>query len=176
MNIEDVLKGHGIGGGGSNIKSIQRGTVTMNAVTKDITISAVDLSKSIVQLTVKSAGSAGADCITGELTSATNLKLASGTTGSGNSVVEWTVIEFNNVKSLQSGTTTQTTTTPVTVTISSVDLTKSILFFTFNTTTFGPTSNAMPMSGKFTNNTTLSFANYDTTGTKTIKWQVIEFN
>jgi hypothetical protein len=50
MNIEDVLKGHGIGVGGSNIKSIQRGSITpfnnTTATTATITISPI---KKIIQ-------------------------------------------------------------------------------------------------------------------------------
>ena len=82
-----------LGGGGGGIKSVQRGFVGSSFYLEEVTISAVDLSKTFVNL-MYSAGSSdirGVDTY-GILTSSTNLYLRRDNTGYGTLV--WEVVEF----------------------------------------------------------------------------------
>lgn len=89
--------------------------------------------------------------------------------------VSWQVIEFNSVKSLQKGTlTTLWNATTHTVTVSAVDLTKSILVFNHTNNTGNGDFHSDYLNGYMSNGTTLNF--YQKANAKTIKWQLIEFN
>src|SRR6185369_3776685 len=76
--------------------------------------------------------------------------------------------------SVQSGTATiADTTSSTTVTISSVDTTKSFLVFEVSLNLVDPVN--AQISGQLTNATTLTFARAGTSGAVTIKWYVAEF-
>jgi hypothetical protein len=165
-------------GGGSNIKSSQRGELTLGALTTttDVTISTVDLTKSIVKISVQSPNNVNLNQWTcyATLTSPTNLQFviptASGTTG----LVSWEVIEFNNVKSLQSGLTSMTSLT-MNVTISAVNLNKSILFFSNNSNATLIATHYFTLEGLLTASTNIKFSTLFA-NVITAKWYVIEFN
>ncbi len=161
-----------------SIKSIQSGicSFTSSDNSKNVTISNVDLTKAIV--IISNAGLAGSlqgDKFRSELTSSTNLLITHAYNASNAYNVTWQVIEFNNVKSLQYGTTTVNT-TPQTVTITSVNTSKTIIlknFTTIATTQVGHANIQMTL----TNSTTITFNSYDAVSYNYIvSWFVIEFN
>lgn len=156
--------------GGSNIKSIQRGTSTIPSTTNTLTvnISAVDTTKAIVIRTVRN--NALADNreldVMAKLTSATTLQLTNNT-ALYDVIVDWQVIEFNNVKSLQTGTVSSTQT----VTIAAVDLTKSMVIISWISK--APVAYpSLPNSAQLTSNTALYINAYN----GNTYWQVIEFS
>ena len=163
----------GQGGGGSNVKSVQRGSILMDATTKNITISSVDLQKSVVIVnTVSAESTIDKILVSGSITSATNLRLTIGAIST-TTYVYWQVIEFNNVKTLQTGTTTLTSAT-TTVNISNVNMTKSIIFSSFKSTN-AQTASLGNQTAYIDSTTTivLKDANYITG--KSAIWYVIEF-
>lgn len=82
-----------LGGGGGGIKSVQRGFVGSSFYLEEVTISAVDLSKTFVNLSYSAATDNIRDVFTyGLLTSSTNLYLRRSNTGYGTLV--WEVVEF----------------------------------------------------------------------------------
>lgn len=158
----------------SNIKSIQRGSTTVNATTVNVTISAIDLTKSVVMLSIYGRNNQNANvlAVAGALTTATNIAFYVNTAALNYSVVEWTVIEFNNVKSVQRGSNT-TNVMASTFSISSVNPLKSILFASH--TTADIYTNGTYPSIALTNATTISVAQ-NNSNSLNIRWQVIEFN
>lgn len=178
----NLLSGFAIDGpGGSNIKSIQRGTSVLTnggASTLNVTISSVNLSKTIVKFTsliISTSGSLNSLC-NAKVTTATNLLLTRNSTTGGDITVEWEIIEFNNVKSIQTGNYTLSTMSG-TVTITTVDTTKSSLYYSaYNSADTDSYTRTMTGTGKITNATTLTFALATSGVTKIIEWIVIEFN
>lgn len=165
------------GPGGSNIKSIQRGTTTMTAVTMNVTITGINLNAAIVKIKVKHGTNAGGpDTVKAILTTTTNLALTIGCGSAESAVVNWEIIEFYNVKSIQQGTKTFTSGGSATQAITSVNTNKSYIEFSFTTSAYNPASDNFFIGGELTNSTTLTFTSADVTNTKTIAWQVIEFN
>lgn len=170
------LKLHGLIGGGSNIKSIQRGSSVVSAISTDVTISAVDLTKAVVTLSFKSpiGGTyASKGLIRGGLTSATNLNLS--ISDSANfPTVDWVIVEFNNVKSLQSGNKV-TSVVSDSVTISTVNMAKAILFFSYLTSSFLTDFNGILLNVTLATSTSITIKQA-TAINKDINWFVVEFN
>jgi hypothetical protein len=163
------------GGGGNNIKSIQRGRAQITTALKDITIAGVDLSKSIVILSQQGQTNSTPRelMVMGELTSSTNLQLTTYAYSS-SFYVSWTVIEFKDIKSLQKGKTIVPSFTAVTATVSAVDLSKSILFYSFKHNWTGQyTAGALAECG-IVDSTTLSFQQSQSSE-KTFAWYLVEF-
>lgn len=166
-----------IGIGGSNFKVIQRGQVNTpnNALTGNITISEIDTTKSIVLLeTVGNLNIPNVDTIRLEILNSTTLKWTRDTTNASSvTPIAWQVIQFNNVKSLQRGTASITGASP-TITISSVDTLKSLLFTNF-TVGIGTSSGAYySICSQLTNSTTITGISISTL--TSLHYQVIEFN
>lgn len=165
-------------GGGSVSKSIQRGStllLTGATTTINITITSVDMSKSIVIVsTIPKAGSTqNAEIyVRGILTSSTNLQLVRNT-GSGATDVSWVVVEFNNVKSLQTGS-KSISVASATVTVSAVNTSKSLLFASWTT---ADTTNSFEGLTNYvlTDSTTLTFTQ-NGFYSKSIQWYLVEFN
>jgi hypothetical protein len=160
-------------GGGSNIKSIQRGNFSIDSftLTANIPITSVDPNKSVVRILFNNASTNASQIqLTGELTSATNVLLTKNSTGTASSV-DWEVIEFNNVKSMQKGFATITSGSQ-NVSISPIVLAKTLIFSSIRTAATNitlPTVNSFIASGT----TTIRHKGY-TTGTA--YYQVVEFN
>jgi len=166
---------------GSNIKSIQRGSVASDSITSSglsISISSVDLTKSVVMVHFCSRSTDQNDLVRAEITSPTEIKLYIGnSTGYAYRVIYWEVIEFNNVKTLQKGTTVTTSMDDVdqNISISSVNVSKSMVFSSYSSTNSSPVY--VPMKSVILiNSTTLKIIKYDYNGLSTHHWQVIEFN
>lgn len=163
------------GGGGSNIKNIQRGTgITNDNDTVDITISEVDLSCSIVLISFW--------CLqdyiskyycTAKFTNSTTLRIQRGASDTQDVSFAWVVIEFNNVKSIQSGELyIEDTSTSRDITINTIDPSKSFSLVTFRTSANGTVKNTQIKRELASNALSLShsslYGGY-------IVWQVIEF-
>ncbi|MCO1603655.1 hypothetical protein [Desulfosporosinus nitroreducens] len=167
----------GLTGTYSNIKSIQRGSLyTVGSGSYlDIPIASVDPAKSIVKITSNYAEGDAPNTMTviaATITSATNIRLIAYGSMADTAFVTWEVIEFNNVKSKQSGVIAGTATS---ATISAVDLTKSILFVSFTTENgdydvLETSARAVHLSSP----TTITLKSRTTL--TTTYWQVIEFN
>lgn len=152
--MRGIVKG-GLNDGGSNIKSIQRGFIQLDnggasPYTNSITISAVDLTKAIIKITVNGNDpdntyyTVERHCVKASLTNATTLALylTAATISPYCPSVSWEVIEFNNVKSLQKGTTAMAGTLgSVNQTIAAIDMAKTIIFFSHSMT--GPAGNLL---------------------------------
>lgn len=80
-------------GGGSPIKSIQRGRGNSSFALIDVTISAVVLAKSFIRTSFTTDDNNFLSSTTSRLTSTTNLELSRSTTG-GSFTVDWEVIEY----------------------------------------------------------------------------------
>lgn len=155
----------------SNIKSIQRGISTAwTAVGTEfsITISSIDASKAIATVSLNDYTTAAFFATMVEIVDSTTIKISritsSDLTPPAN--IYWEVIEFENVKSKQSGTKAITSNSETTQAISTVDMGKSILFCSFK-------GNEWIAYNKITSATLLTF---QYTSGSYIHWQVIEFN
>lgn len=164
--------------GGSNIKSIQRGSKIMTSNSNTVTISSIDLTKAIPKITLigKGGTSNPAACyVSAKITDETTLTLEMGgwdTTYA--PTVEWEVVEFNNVKSLQKGSQAISAAT-TNVTITSINMLKSTLFYSYKTTSATLSNMSAAMGGGRINTATqLTFTQLNTDD-KTIEWYVIEF-
>ncbi len=156
-----------------SIKSIQRGQFTTTGTSQTISISSVDTTKAIIRVS-----DGTSDNVMNNIdyavvfASSTQLTLTVNTWTVGRTI-NWEVIEFYNVKSLQTGSYVLSTGSGVeqSITISSVDVTKALLFIsetTNNATAAGVAINRIKTA------TSIGVLTWSTT--KTIKWQVIEFN
>ncbi|MCB2309047.1 hypothetical protein LGL08_20295 [Clostridium estertheticum] len=180
MDIESVLKGHGLGIGGSNIKSIQRGQYILQSADKtvNLAISTVDLTKAIVLIhfnaTLDSINPKMID-IQATITSTNILTLTRTLAGAGSSngsVVSWQVIEFNNVKSLQRGVWTVSATGSIG--ISPVNINKTILLESHTST--GDNASDMFLSLYLASPTNILVTKGTSTYSYSMYWYAIEFN
>lgn len=172
--MKDMLIEHGIGVGGNNVKSVQRGNTKIGRVsTLNIAISEVDLTKAIVKISPMAySGPAEYSNVRATLTSSTNLELnIYNAVGSdvGESQLSWEVIEFNNVKSLQKGLKSVTGLNNPQA-ISEVDPIKSILFYSYSTSRMQTTN----VNGYLNSSTQLMFSAWGAEA-HSVAWQVIEF-
>lgn len=165
--------------GGATIKSLQSGIVTFASQQFiDVTVSYVDLTKAIVKMNIRPIG--GDD---DSRYNPTSVKILNATTlrferrlgsASAKSEISWELIEFNGVKSIQSGSVAAGATTNQT--ISSVDTSKSVIFVSFRqldanlVTTFLYSKTAI-----LTSATNLQLKGSDTGYQSTVEWQVLEF-
>lgn len=170
----------GLNGGMPNVKSLQRGTGSMtyaNTV-NTVAINPVDLSKAIVLISYTSsssyAGYYGQHHIRAELTNTNTITLTKGNTNSDPSF-SWVVIEFNNVKTLQRGTTIFNATAG-TQSITAVDLSKALLFSSFSNVNNGGGVMWTPKAWLSSNNGVTFDPGFAPYGSMTHAWQVIEFN
>lgn len=166
----------GVAGSRSAIKSIQRGTASFvdGATSATVSVTGVDLTKAVLLVTYNNSSSDNAAMfINGVITNSTTLTFTRDT-GSRANYFSWQLIEFNNVKSLQSGIFTLGVATSGTVTISTVTTSKAIVFISFT----GTSSNIYydVVSAELTNATTITFKKGGAGGSNEIAWQVIEFN
>lgn len=172
----------GQGGGSSNIKSIQRGATTLTAQSLDLTISSVDLNKSIVIMSYSDLNNSadGNSLIRAKLTSSTNINFYLGQGYSMPKYIEWQVIEFNNVKSIQRGDFTTPSTAITTfvdkssVTINSINVGKSLIFASFASELGYSSQYTMVGNYQISNTTTITLAKGNSVQ-RFWHWQVVEF-
>lgn len=172
-----IVKGGLNDGGGSNIKSIQRGVNSCTSISQTVTISAIDVTKSIVNISYSCSGNNALRNLLPKvvITNSTTLTITFNISPGYEVYVSWEVIEFNNVKNLQTGLVNMPNATPLTVNISAVNLAKSMLYFTNNSVSATSTANYVTMRGLIATGTTLTFNQGDTIS-RDIAWQVVEFN
>jgi len=163
----------------SNIKSIQTGFTAMDTTPKTITISSVDINNTIV--IVSETSKIGSSGYTQENTNAVSAKITNSTTltltnGQADSIISvfWQVIEFNNVKSLQTGTFTFSSSSEQSITIAAVNLNKAMLITSYKSN--NSQAQRLPRM-RIINSTTLgALQSYYGTYIWDVNWQVIEFN
>ncbi|NLK87717.1 MAG: hypothetical protein GX279_09530 [Clostridiaceae bacterium] len=187
-----IQNGETIGGvlgtykGLSPIASIQRGYLKANAVVVDVPINAVDLNRAIViavPFAINYEANTQTSLVSAELTSATNISLKIKTLTSSYIVrVYWTVIEFNNIKSIQRGD-TKISGTNTYIDINLVDPDKCMVFCTQRADgTSGLTGNEgmaymLDSHLEFNSGTRAILYSYATgSRPKIIHWQIVEFN
>lgn len=175
---------HGLISINNGIKLVQHLETTMTTTTSDVTIpTAIDTTKSIIISTVNSVGTGvvvGSVSVTAHFTSSTNIRLTRN--GTGNNVeARLLVIEFNNVKSLQTNevqTNVGTGDLDVDYTITSVDTSKSLVVAS---TRINDNTNTaiehMLVSPKLTSSTNLRFSYHAQGGgyTRYFRYYIVEF-
>jgi hypothetical protein len=173
-NIKSGVSIFGVTGNLGNFTSIQRGSFQPwngnTNLTATITISPVNVNNAVVIIKLfpsNPANAASYESCYAQLTASNQITLTRTQGVSLTTTVHWEVIEFNNVMSKQSGLATSD------VTIASVNLSKSLIFSSSNSTDTG-TGYATKFIGYayLANASTVSTMK---TGTETLAWQVIEF-
>lgn len=184
----EVLQGYTLGtengvvnGVFSSLKSKQSGIVSLSATDTfiDVNISAVNISKSILDVSCSPGNSNETTHATMAVkiefinTNTIRLTRAKASTSTSNIIVSWIVYEFNNVKSLQRGSKTLAATTYNDVSISAVNINKSMIFISY-TDTMNATIQSSYITRYFGSSSLITFHCTQPTD-KIINWQVIEF-
>lgn len=180
--IESQPDGIDIGAGGSNISSIQtvEGAMTPSVTIKDFTISAVDLSRSVIILEYGKVGSVIPASTNEEVApyflNKTTVRVTwkTGTAPAKAIYFKLSIIEFNNVKSKQSGVQIGASTQPTTISIASVNVNKCIAI-TRAVSNSGMSANALDVFQLLTANSLILQTNYSNGSSIEYYWQVIEF-
>jgi hypothetical protein len=160
---------------------VQSGTAQIfnnTNLTYTITISPINPAKSLATIRSTNNGNADFSAVKIEIQNATTL-LVTRTTGTSDTsiYIVWTVTEFNNVKSKQTGTYALTTAgAEQSVAISSINVTKYILAYSCTSITASSAAAYFWANGRVINSTTLGFFSLTGITGLTIEWQVIEFN
>lgn len=158
----------------ASISRVQRGTGTIAYTVSVIlvNIASVDLTKSIIKINHLGNGTMAVSntLMRARFVSNTQIEITRVHAG-GDVDFSWQVIEFNNVKSLQRG---DASVTNINVNISSVNLSKSILFFSASTSFTGTSTDGYFIDGRLVSSTVINFKVL--VGTANVHWQVIEFN
>ena len=162
--------------GTSFISSIQRGSLSLPYSVETITISEVDTTRAIPTVsfsptyTTDNPQTLFVSC---DLNNSTALKVYR-LDDDDNVIVNWTVTEYNNVKSLQSGSYSMTTLTAGII-VSAVNMNKSMLFVDWSASSSTNASHNYMISYSLSSATTISF-NKIIANETTIRWKLIEFN
>lgn len=170
-------QGLDVGLSSSPIKSIQTGLTSIQNVNSiNVSISAVDLTKAIVIInnTDNNMAITSNHAVEAYLSTSTNIILRQADTTTSINYISWTVIEFNNLKSLQSGSYQITSiSSEQVVTVSNINTNKSVLLATwFNT--YG-TSYVQNIRYRIINNTSIGL--YTAVAQPSwIYWYLVEFN
>jgi len=162
--------------GGAKIKSLQTGksSILGRNSSVDITISSVDVAKSVVIITSTTYSSSGGNGFAyAILVNGTTLRVLRNYGSSDVATAfTWQVIEFDDVKSIQSGV-FNLSAAEATQTITTVNKAKSILFCS---SSGGATAANTIAWGWIKDNSTLEFGRQYNYGTTTIGWFIVEFN
>jgi len=167
--------------GGSVIKSVQHGasmlpSTTGANITQNHPISNIDVSKSFAYCTViTGTQSSGALFTKVNILNSNTIQLYSGYKYYAEaSLVYFTVINFDNIKSIQKGTLT-TTATPHNITISNVDINKCLVFISHTNTTQTVSAHSRHLiAARLISPNTLSFEAMQ--AGNDINWAVVETN
>jgi len=162
--------------GGAVIKSIQRGTVNPSSNTTDVTISEVDLTIAIPRLTIKAAGNAGiaVDEVMARIEFLNDTTIRITMTSYNGAFIPtffWEVIEFNNVKSIQSGYVSSGNNASVSV--SAIDENKSIIYSSASSFATGLTPYACFYKAIIESSTNIKLEGWSNPN---VQWYLIEFN
>jgi len=180
----DALRLHGlIGSAGGSVKSVQRGstTIPISSSTVSVTINEIDVSKSVIMIKLFSTAGTTIDAkdylVQAKITNSTTITFTNGGSTSSYPQIYWEVVEFDNVKSKQTGTVTATTTSgnEYAPTITAVDTTKSILIATCYYATSITQQRFSCIASRIYSSTQIRLIQQTYT-TYYWHWQVIEFN
>lgn len=170
------IRDHGVGvGGGSNIKSIQRLTVEpwiyKTLTETDLSISPVKPDNTLILMDYNGNGGADRTRTAVELISENTIRLRRNSTYAYQVNVNYhlQIIEFSNVKSKQTGISTDLADIP----ISTVDPSKCILYATGTQTATGEIVAYFEEVIRISSENLISFLS--ASGGKIIYWQLIEF-
>ena len=179
----DELMQHGIGGsGGDNIKSIQRGSFLDNkSKNQTVDISEIDLSKSICLIEydyprTTMGVSSTQSMLSIDFLNNTQIVIRRASEGSALSsdirLIHWTVVEFNNVKSLQRGSISSSSSGRI-VAITPVNMQKSLIFCSSQGSPSGSMSSAIQAYAVFQDNSNVEI--YPKADYYIVNWQIVEF-
>lgn len=170
-----ILQGEG---GGSNVKSIQRGVASFPSgnYSVDVTIASVDLSVAIVTMSQKAINDGLRSMkLSAQILNATTIRFTRLlTTAVGAFDFAWEVTEYNNVKSLQKGIIETMASLLQNVNVSSIDVSKSILFATWCTNATTNNYLASSMLYRISGSSTITFDSSNTQHSN-VSWQLLEF-
>lgn len=164
----------------SNIISIQKGMTSITESFIDVTINTVDLNKAFVIISSRAPNSSQPDeqcLLSAQLINSTTLRIQREATGT-IATAYWQVVEMNNIKSIQRGSTVMDNVTSTIFSVNAINQSKSILIFSSRTTAGFNSPNYTSVGGRIYSDSMLSFAvalkqasciNY-------VEWQLIEFN
>lgn len=165
-----TVRGFDLLGGG--IKQIISGTSYISSVSKTITISEVDVNKSIIITKyVAGYGDSIYVYVASKIDNSTSLSFRRGASD-GSLYFSYQVVEFNNVKSLQRGEVSFSSQSTVDIIINEVNPLKSLAIVSHYITINGY---GLDIYYYLYNSTTLR-VKLPVTGTGVIYWQVVEFN
>lgn len=156
----------------SPIKNTQRGiaSITNGNTSVTVVLSTIDITKSIVKISYFGVGTLQPRAVITNSTTLTITRYAS----SGTTNVNWEVIEYNNVKSLQSGNLNLTGSTESVVSVSSINTLKSTLYVSHSTN--DTDLNQVSLRDRIIDSTSIGFKfDFSDTSTATIQWYLIEF-
>ncbi len=155
--------------------SVQRGSTTLSSTTVNQTISSVSLSESFVIVSKSTTGTSfdNNDFERARLTSATNLELS--TNASSGGTADWQVVTFTGSSVQRNILTLASASTSTTATITSVDLSRSFLLYSYSSPT-GTVNNIgqKMVQGRFSSATQLEFTRDNTGVDLAIAWEVIQ--
>lgn len=165
---------------GSAVKSVQHGLeeISGSTTSREVTISSVDPSKSVVFVTVSSNSSSQPSSNTVFACEIINSNTINIERNSGGTLsvltIAWTVIEFEGVKGVQTGRQASTS-NPTVVSINEIDTNKSFLITHVLSTVSSNSSGYTLASGIISSPTSLEFRSFGSSGDAIYVWQVIEF-
>ena len=163
---------------GSNIKVLQSGEINMTTNSVDVTISQIDVSKSIAVITYTGgSGSKISLFSTIKIVNSTTITIERGGSLNSNKVC-WKVIEYKNVKTTQKGSKLISFDSGsfFDVPISAINTNKSICQHYIRVTNDSTEIERMFFTSKFINNTNIRFERQSASGyIMYLEWQVIEF-
>lgn len=169
-----------IADGKKNIKTIQSGVASYyNNTSMNVAISEINTLNSVVLVSVPGlTTTANYISIAARITSSTNVLLTSNSSVASYIYVYWTVIEFYNVKSLQTGTYSWATSSNIAqtvkqVTISRVNANKVLAFASMTTSRVDSYYTDVSLAARVSAPETLDLIRKDYLAT--VYWQVIEF-
>ena len=165
----------------SNISRVQRGVSTLSDGTSSINvpISPVAIDKTIVKVTVRTpsinTSEFGSFYIRAVIQNSTTLVLDRNGSSFPAVEVAWEVIEFKNTI-IQSGKSAITNSvTSLNVPITSVNMAKAVLFFSYQVNSSAPVNSSSLVSGRLTSATNINFTAGITVSTINIAWYLVEF-
>lgn len=173
-----IVRRSGVGG---SIKSIQHGIFDGYNLNSEVNINEVDPNKSIVVFTSKIATNLGlqATSIIGKITSATTLGFYANfrTSYQDNHQIDWSVIEFQSVKSIQKGEVQASSTRIDTdINISPVNINKTLIFFSTTSTEASNSANKFLVTSRFLSSSSVRLIKGVVDSTAIYYYQIVEFN
>ena len=171
-----------VGGGGAVVKSVQRGATTILAgqTYAAVAVSQIDTSKSFVKI-YSSASQVGTEYMYSVLplaaiTNSTTLTFTrdNSTVAAQNLLIVWELVEFDHGVSIQSG--TANTSNPVLdITISTIDPSKSMVFFSTNSSSGSQNITSAHVCLISNSNSIRFVAPTAPSSSSTFNWQVVSY-